>query len=88
MIIDSNVTAASSDKPSSADGSIIITATEAAANVTFLRTQVESWLAVLFNVFGSVDPDVRGMVGDVISAWTSIADEQVNISRNLTGSFC
>ncbi|KAF7428290.1 hypothetical protein PC9H_007511 [Pleurotus ostreatus] len=76
VIIDSNVVAAASDKPSSADGSIIITAAEAAANVSFLRAQVESWLAVLFNVFGSVDPDVRGMVGDVISAWTSIADEQ------------
>ncbi|KAF4598258.1 RRP12 family protein [Pleurotus pulmonarius] len=73
VVIDSNVTAASSD---SADGSIIITAAEAAANITFLRAQVESWLAVLFNVFGSVDPDVRGMVGDVISAWTLIADEQ------------
>ncbi|KAF9501928.1 ribosomal RNA-processing protein 12 [Pleurotus eryngii] len=76
VIIDSNVVAAASDKPASADGSIIITAAEAAANVTFLRAQVESWLAVLFNVFGSVEPDVRGMVGDVISAWTSIADEQ------------
>ena len=49
----------------------------AKANMSFLRTQVESWLAVLFNVFSSVGRDSQGMVGDVISAWASIADEQV-----------
>ncbi|KAI0332309.1 NUC173-domain-containing protein [Cubamyces sp. BRFM 1775] len=47
---------------------------EAQANIEFLRTQAESWLAVLFNVFGSVGRDNQGMVGDVISAWIAIAD--------------
>lgn len=46
-------------------------------NVAFLQTQVESWLAVLFNVFSSVGRDGQGMVGDVISVWLSIADEKV-----------
>lgn len=49
-----------------------------AKNAAFLRTQAESWLAVLFNVFGSVGRDGRGMVGDVISAWAAIAGEQVH----------
>ena len=46
-------------------------------NVVYLRTQVESWLAVLFNVFSSVGRDNQGPVGDVISTWIAIADEQV-----------
>jgi ribosomal RNA-processing protein 12 len=54
-----------------------ISSLAASDNVKFLRTQVESWLAVLFNVFGSVDRDHRGSVGDVISAWASIAGEEV-----------
>lgn len=33
---------------------------------------------MLFNVFGSVGRDARGMVGDVISAWASIAGDQVS----------
>lgn len=48
-------------------------------NITFLKTQAESWLAVFFNVFGSVGRDGRGMVGDVISVWAAIAGEQVRI---------
>lgn len=55
-----------------------ISADAAAQNLEFLRGQAESWLAVLFNVFGSVSRDARGMVGDVISAWASIAGEQVS----------
>lgn len=55
----------------------MISADEAAQNVTFLRSQAESWLAVLFNVFGSVNRDSRGMVGDVISVWAGIAGDQV-----------
>lgn len=35
-------------------------------------------MAVLFNVFGSVNRDARGIVGDVISSWASIAGEQVS----------
>ena len=56
-----------------------ITQEAAAANVAFLKTQCESWLAVLFNVFTSVGRDGQGMVGDVISAWASISDEKVKI---------
>ncbi|PFH53781.1 hypothetical protein AMATHDRAFT_136895 [Amanita thiersii Skay4041] len=49
---------------------------EAAANVTFLRSQAESWLAVLFNIFSSINPDSRGMVGEVISVWASITGQE------------
>lgn len=56
---------------------------EAEVNVAFLRTQAESWLAVLFNVFGSVGRDGRGMVGDVISAWASVAGEEVRSEFSL-----
>lgn len=46
-------------------------------NVAFLRTQAESWLAVLFNVFSSAGRDSQAMVGDAVSAWISIADPTV-----------
>lgn len=55
-----------------------ITLQEAQENIEFLRTQVESWVAVLFNVYGSVARDSRTMVGDVIDAWMSIASEKVD----------
>lgn len=55
-----------------------ITPEEAANNVEFLNTQAKSWLAVLFNVFTSVEKEGRQMVGDVISAWASIAKEPVS----------
>jgi ribosomal RNA-processing protein 12 len=60
----------------------------AAQNVAVLRTQAESWLAVLFNVFGSVGRDGRGMVGDVISAWAAIAGEQVFSLVLIILSYC
>jgi len=46
-------------------------------NIEHLRGQAESWFAVLFNVFGSVGQDGKGVVGDVISAWTGIAGDMV-----------
>lgn len=49
----------------------------AAENVAFLRTQVESWLAVLFNVFSTIGRDGQATVGDVISAWAALADDKV-----------
>ena len=49
---------------------------EAIQNIGFLKTQAESWFAVFFNVFGSVERDSRGAVGDVISVWANIADPQ------------
>ena len=54
----------------------LITREEAAQNVTFLKTQVESWFAVFFNVFSSAERESRGFVGDVISVWASITDPQ------------
>ena len=57
-----------------------LTQQEAHENIEFLRTQTESWLAVLFNVYGSVARDFRGMIGEVISSWVAIAGEQVHIS--------
>ncbi len=56
---------------------------EATANLAFLRTQAESWLAVLFNVFSSVNKNSRGMVGDVISVWASITEQQVRLTTLL-----
>jgi ribosomal RNA-processing protein 12 len=52
---------------------------EFATNLAFLKTQTESWLAVLFNVFGSVTPESRAVVADVIKTWASIADEPVSV---------
>ncbi|GBE81173.1 hypothetical protein SCP_0309000 [Sparassis crispa] len=78
VMVDSNVALASGETtrlPESVLGDAI--STEAAAhNVAFLRSQAESWLAVLFNVFSSVGRESQGMVGDVVSAWTAIAGEQ------------
>ena len=69
-----------------------ISTEQAQANVSFLRTQAESWLAVLFNVFGSVGRDNQNMVGDVVSAWISIADakvrEQLWFLCNILMSIC
>jgi hypothetical protein len=75
-MVDSNVASAAS----TADpvmSSNTLTPSEATSNMEYLRTQAESWLAVLFNVFGSVGRDGQGMVGDVISSWASVAGEQV-----------
>ncbi|KAG6845310.1 hypothetical protein H0H87_011160 [Tephrocybe sp. NHM501043] len=55
-----------------------LTVVEAAANIAVLRAQAESWLAVFFNVFGSVGRNSRGMIGDVISVWASVSgDEEI-----------
>lgn len=58
----------------------------AAKNVDFLRNQAESWLAVLFNVFGSVGREAQGMVGEVITAWMGIAGEAVRFAIILVSS--
>jgi ribosomal RNA-processing protein 12 len=82
-LVDSNVALASEDpekilKLPAGARAAPITAERASQNVAFLRTQAESWLAVLFNIFGSVDRDARGPVGDVISVWASITPETVS----------
>ncbi|KAI0696713.1 ribosomal RNA-processing protein 12 [Cytidiella melzeri] len=79
VIVESNVAIASGEEsqlkklPEAARDAFISRAA-AAVNVTFLRTQVESWLSVLFNVFSSAGRDGQGAVADVITVWVSIAD--------------
>jgi ribosomal RNA-processing protein 12 len=75
-MVDSNVSLASPNEAVTVQPEFI-SSEEAAQNVAFLRSHAESWLAVFFNVFGSVGRDGRAMVGDVISAWAAIAGEQV-----------
>ena len=62
------------DDPSGSDKTI--SPEQASQNLAFLKTQVESWFAVFFNVFGSVDRDNRGMVGNVIGVWAGLAEKQ------------
>ncbi|KAH9931181.1 ribosomal RNA-processing protein 12 [Epithele typhae] len=79
ILVESNVALASEDPdkiarlPQSVRADHISTE-QAQENVAFLRAQCDSWLAVLFNVFGSVGRDNQRMVGDVVGAWISIAD--------------
>ena len=75
VMVDANLAVSTADIPPS-EG---LTQQEAHENLEFLRTQTESWLAVLFNVYGSVARDFRGMIGEVISSWVAIAGEQVHI---------
>ncbi|EIW63581.1 NUC173-domain-containing protein [Trametes versicolor FP-101664 SS1] len=79
IMVDSNVALASGDAAKIAKlpqhvRVDPISEADAEANIAFLRTQAESWLAVLFNVFGSVGRDNQAMVGDVVGAWIAIAD--------------
>ncbi|KAG2119918.1 NUC173 domain-containing protein [Suillus discolor] len=78
-LIESNKVIASqvdTDMGESSGSDNVITPEQASENLTVLKTQVESWFAVFFNVFGSVDRDNRGMVGDVISVWAGLAEKQ------------
>ncbi|CAA7261659.1 unnamed protein product [Cyclocybe aegerita] len=75
-VVDSNLAASKASDEEVAPSPSALTQQEAQENLNFLRTQMESWLAVFFNVYGSVGRDSRGMVGDVITAWISIAGEQ------------
>jgi ribosomal RNA-processing protein 12 len=89
VLVDSNVAIASQDpklleKLPSAVLADRISQEQAAKNVDFLRSQAESWLAVLFNVFGSVDREARGMVGEVATAWLGIAGDTVRYALTLT----
>ncbi|EEB86799.1 hypothetical protein MPER_16111 [Moniliophthora perniciosa FA553] len=49
----------------------------ATRNLDFLRTQAENWLAVLFNVFSSVNRDSRNSMSEVITVWASVSDEDI-----------
>jgi len=73
--VDSNVAIAAQEEIANP---AMISADKAARNVDFLRTQAESWLAVFFNVFGSVSRDFRGIVGEVIISWAKITPSAVS----------
>ena len=79
-MVDANLAVSTADIPPS-EG---LTQQEAHENLEFLRTQTESWLAVLFNVYGTVTRDFRSTIGEVISSWVTIAGEQVHIFLYLT----
>ena len=86
MIVESNVSLASEDNdseksPLMSHHTEYISRSTAQENVAFLKTQADSWLAVLFNVFGTVERDDRGKVGDVIKVWASIAKPEVYFIR-------
>ena len=88
ILVDSNVAIASQDptlleKLPSAVRADTISQEQAAKNVDFLRSQADSWLAVLFNVFGSVDRENRRMVGEVITAWLGVAGDTVRYTQIL-----
>jgi len=82
-MVDSNVFLASeageNEKPSLTASHISRSAAQ--ENVAFLRTQADSWLAVLFNVFGTVERDDRGKIGDVIRVWAAVAETEVCFVR-------
>jgi ribosomal RNA-processing protein 12 len=85
VLVDSNVAVASQDqilleKLPATVRTDTVSQEQASKNVDFLRSQAESWLAVIFNIFGSVDREGRGMVGEVIAAWLSIAGEAVRFA--------
>jgi len=42
-------------------------------NLRYLRGQAKNWLAVLFNVFASVERGERAQVGEVIGVWAGVA---------------
>lgn len=93
LLIESNLAISKREEHTNA----FITPEVADTNITFLRTHTQSWLAVLFNIYGTMNGDKRTVVGGVISAWLDIAGEQVrripmpmqfqlhNITGNLQG---
>ena len=48
---------------------------ESKENLRYLRGQAKNWLAVLFNVFASVERGGRAQVGEVVGVWTGVAGE-------------
>ncbi|KDR75247.1 hypothetical protein GALMADRAFT_140774 [Galerina marginata CBS 339.88] len=76
IMVDSNLVIAEVSEEELDPSSTTLSRQEAQENIAFLHTQVESWLAVLFNVYGSVGRDSRGLIGEVIDSWASIAGTQ------------
>ena len=77
-MVDLNAVLANSIEDETPALSTIISQGNAQENLAYLRTQVESWLAVLFNVYGSVNRDSRALIGDVINSWALIAGDEVS----------
>ncbi|KIY44425.1 NUC173-domain-containing protein [Fistulina hepatica ATCC 64428] len=73
VLVESNIAASNVCEPT---GKEFLTPIQAQENVVFLKGLAESWLAVLFNVFGSVSPEGRGLVGEAVNAWASITDQK------------
>ena len=44
-------------------------------NLIYLRGQTKNWLAVLFNVFASVERGEHAQVGEGIGVWAGVAGE-------------
>lgn len=87
-MVDSNLSLASDDSESEKSPFISsniehISRSAAQENVAFLRMQADSWLAILFNVFGTVERDDRGKIGDVIKVWAAIAKPEVCFASHL-----
>ena len=81
-MVDSNISLASEDSEGEKSPFVQshighISRSAAQENVAFLRMQADSWLAILFNVFGTVERDDRGKIGDVIKVWAGIAKPEV-----------
>jgi ribosomal RNA-processing protein 12 len=66
----------------------LVTIEQAKDNIAYLNSQAKSWLAVLFNVFTSMEKESRAMVGAVISVWAGISSEQVRSVGCLSGTHC
>lgn len=64
----------------------LLTIEQAKENITYLNSQAKSWLAVLFNVFTSMEKESRAMVGAVISVWAGISNEPVRFMNSLSGT--
>lgn len=54
--------------------------TDAKNNIDHLKTKAKDMVAVLLNVFSQLPREQRGMVGEVIGAWTGIMTDAVSSS--------
>jgi len=62
---------------------------EGKKNLRYLRGQAKNWLALLFNVFASVDCGELARVGEVIGVWAGVAGgcEVAGAYRSVLGHF-
>jgi len=59
---------------------------KAETHLLFVKGVAGNMLSVLFNVFGSVPSESRGMVGEVIGSWMAVAEPKVSPCRCKTKS--